>query len=311
MLYQLCQLIPAQRLTILIYHQVLAEPDSLYPEQMHARRFAQHMSLLRRYFHPLPLTDAVKRLQQGCLPKTAVAVTFDDGYLNNLEIALPILKQYQIPATCFIATGFSDGSCMWNDIVSNTVRNCDLATLNLHAFNDVLISPLPSSDRTALAQSLLQAIKYLPPDVRLQRAKQFATDNHYQPKPLMMQPADWHKWQAAGMEIGAHTVHHPILASLDSEHAWAEINESREQLLNSGIRLTGFAYPNGRFGKDFNERDVELVKRAGFEFAVSTNPGSNNQQQDCFRLKRFTPWDRSMLRFHIRLLQQHLLGNLT
>lgn len=311
MLYQLSQLVPTQRLTILIYHQVLAEPDPLFPEQMHAHRFKQHMALLQRYFSPLPLSEAVQRLKQGCLPKTAVAVTFDDGYLNNLEIALPILKQYQIPATCFIATGFADGSCMWNDIVNNTVRDCDLATLNLYAFNDVLISPLPSSDRPALAQSLIKAIKYLPPDVRLQRAKQFATDNHYQPRRLMMQPDDWHKWQAAGMEIGAHTVRHPILASLDSEHARAEINLSREQLLNSGIRLTGFAYPNGRFGKDFTERDVELVKQAGFDFAVSTNPGSNNRKQDCFRLKRFTPWDRSMLRFHIRLLQQHFIGHLT
>ncbi|WP_333609531.1 polysaccharide deacetylase family protein, partial [Arsukibacterium sp.] len=263
----------------------------------------------QRYFTPLPLAEAISKLKQGTLPKGAVAVTFDDGYLNNLEVALPILLAHDIQATCFIATGFADGSTMWNDIVSYTVQQIDLGQLKCDAFTEVLTSPLKRDNRANVLQGLLLAIKYLQPDQRLNIARQFARDNQITVPSLMMQAADWQRWQQAGMEIGAHTVNHPILASLDTETASQEINLCRQQLLDSGLTVKGFAYPNGRFNKDFTQRDRDLVQQAGFSYAVSTNPGTNAPHQDCFNLKRFTPWDHSMLKFHARLLQQHWRGH--
>ncbi|MGP9801185.1 polysaccharide deacetylase family protein [Rheinheimera sp. NSM] len=306
--WMLKQLTAANRLTILIYHQVLAEPDPLFPGQMHAARFAQHMALLQRYFSPLPLSEAVQRLQQHRLPRAAVAVTFDDGYANNLDVALPILQQYGITATCFIATGFSDGQSMWNDIISDTVRHATAsaktAALNFTAFGRQLPPALPLQDVAQLIQALLMAVKYLPPAQRLAIAQTFAADNAFSPQPVMMQPVQLLRWHQAGMELGAHTVNHPILATLDDNTAATEISQSKQQLSALGVPVNGFAYPNGRFGKDFGQRDMALVQQAGFDFAVSTNSGSNGAQQDKFALRRFTPWDTSMLKFHARLALQ-------
>jgi peptidoglycan/xylan/chitin deacetylase (PgdA/CDA1 family) len=302
--WMLKQLTAANRLNILIYHQVLPQPDPLFPAQMHAARFAQHMALLKRYFSPLPLSEAVQRLQQQRLPRGAVAVTFDDGYTNNLDTALPILQQYGINATCFIATGFSDGHSMWNDIISETVRHTAPEQLNLAAFGNYLPTTAPLNDKARLIPALLMAIKYLPAAQRLAIVQTFAADNAFTPPALMMQPEQLLRWHNAGMEIGAHTVNHPILATLDDSAAATEITQSKQQLSALGIPVKGFAYPNGRYGKDFGNRDIALVQQAGFDFAVSTNSGTNDANHNIFRLNRFTPWDSAMLKFHARLMLQ-------
>ena len=114
-----------QRLSILIYHRVLQSPDPLRPGEPIVDEFRQRMNLLRRYFNPLPLVEAIDRLQAGELPERAVCVTFDDGYADNESVALPILKKSGIPATVFVATGFLNGGQMWNDTVIESIRTCD------------------------------------------------------------------------------------------------------------------------------------------------------------------------------------------
>ena len=104
-----------------------------------------------------------------------------------------------------------------------------------------------------------------------------------------------------GMEIGAHTVRHPILRTLDDAAAAREIGDSRDQLAAwLGEAPPVFAYPNGVPGADYGERDVALVRRMGFGCAVSTARGAAGQGADIFQLPRFTPWDRALPRFALR-----------
>ena len=110
------------RLSILIFHRVLAQVDPLFPEEVDAARFDVICGWLRRWFNVLPLDAAVRRLRDGSLPRRAAAITFDDGYADNHDIALPILKKHGLPSTFFIATGFLDGGCMWNDTVIEAIR---------------------------------------------------------------------------------------------------------------------------------------------------------------------------------------------
>ena len=72
---------------------------------------------VRRHFNVIPLIQAVERLQSGVLPARALAITFDDGYANNEQIAAPILKKLGLPATFFIATAYLDGGRMFNDSI--------------------------------------------------------------------------------------------------------------------------------------------------------------------------------------------------
>jgi peptidoglycan/xylan/chitin deacetylase (PgdA/CDA1 family) len=106
-----------------------------------------------------------------------------------------------------------------------------------------------------------------------------------------------------GMEIGAHTVTHPILTSLDDAAARAEIRTSKEQLealIGKPVRL--FAYPNGKVGMDFDARHVAMVREAGFDAAFTTAVGAITRTQDRYQLPRSRPWDRSPLLFGLRLL---------
>lgn len=107
----------------------------------------------------------------------------------------------------------------------------------------------------------------------------------------------------AGMQIGAHTVSHPILARLTDEQTRDEIATSKtclEQLLGERVGL--FAYPNGKPGEDYSPRTVEIVRKLGFDSAVSTQWGSSTSGDDLFQIRRFTPWDQSRTMFGLRML---------
>ena len=114
------------RLSVLIFHRVLPEPDPLFPDEMHARRFDVLCGWLTSWFKVLPLDEAVARLKAGTLPARAVCITFDDGYADNHHVALPILRRHGLVATFFIATGFLDGGRMWNDTVIEAIRACKM-----------------------------------------------------------------------------------------------------------------------------------------------------------------------------------------
>ena len=112
------------RLSILIFHRVLPRPDPLCPDSPDASQFEAQMRWVRSWFNVLPLRRAVGMLYEGTIPARALAVTFDDGYADNEEIAAPILKRLGLGATFFVSTGFLEGDTMWNDRVIEAVRGC-------------------------------------------------------------------------------------------------------------------------------------------------------------------------------------------
>jgi peptidoglycan/xylan/chitin deacetylase (PgdA/CDA1 family) len=105
------------------------------------------------------------------------------------------------------------------------------------------------------------------------------------------------------MQIGAHTVSHPILAKLDARHAADEIGRSRDVLQTLlGERVSLFAYPNGKPGTDYLPAvHPAIVRELGFDAAVSTRWAAARRTDDVFQIPRFTPWDRDRLKFGARL----------
>src|SRR5215471_13447477 len=93
------------RLSILLYHRVLTDVDDLNTWDVTAAVFEGQMQALRANFSPLRLSEAVERLAERSLPERAICVTFDDGYADNADVALPILKHWGVPATFFVSTG--------------------------------------------------------------------------------------------------------------------------------------------------------------------------------------------------------------
>jgi len=273
---------------------------------MDRERFDSVCAWLSTWFNVLALDEAVARLQRGALPERALAITFDDGYADNHDIALPVLQAHGLCATFFVATGFLDGGRMWNDTVIESVRGCTQPTLALGDLGlpgiDVLPIETVVSRRNAI-DALLGAIKYLPLAQRQAAVEGLAERaNAALPTTLMMTSAQVRALAGAGMEIGAHTVSHPILARLDEDTALQELRRSKaalEDLLGHPVR--SFAYPNGRPGRDYLPRDVLLARQAGFELAVSTAHGAARAGDDVFQLPRFTPWDRQRWAFGARM----------
>ena len=110
------------RLTILIFHRVRAQPDPLFPNEMHASRVCRAHGMRARLVQRAAARRGGAALERGSLPARALAITFDDGYADNATVALPILRRLGLPATFFVATGFLDGGRMWNDTVIEAVR---------------------------------------------------------------------------------------------------------------------------------------------------------------------------------------------
>jgi len=296
----------AAALLVLIYHRVLPVSDPILPDEPDTTAFAAQMDLIRQNFRVLPLADAVRQLAGGTLPSRSVCITFDDGYANNCELALPILAQRGMPATVFVAPGFLSGGRMFNDTVIEAIRRAsvelDLSDLGFGRH----VLPDPAARVKAIA-SILPVLKYLPQAERLARAAAIADRVGAElPTDLMMTEDQVRRLHRSGIEIGAHTVNHPILAKTDDDTARREIFTSKQRLEEiTGSKITSFAYPNGGPGRDYSARDVDLVRQAGFDLAVSTAWGAALPARDLMQIPRIAPWDRTAFRFGMRMVRAY------
>jgi peptidoglycan/xylan/chitin deacetylase (PgdA/CDA1 family) len=294
-------------LTIFTYHRVQAEADPLLPDEFHARPFEAQMSWIADYFRVLPLPDAVRTLTQGALPARAAAITFDDGYANNLEVALPILQRHGLTATVFIAVDAVERGIMWNDLVIEALRRAP-AQLDLSRFGIGQLSLPDAAARAAAVDRVLNQLKYVPLAERWQRADElFREVAGAAPPRLMMTPAGVRQLADAGIDVGAHTVNHPILKGLTDDEARREIVGSAQWVADvTGRAPRSFAYPNGRPGVDYDARHAAMTREAGFELAVTTQWGYATRASGTYELPRIAPWDRTRHRFWARMVKTHL-----
>ncbi len=292
------------RLSILTYHSVLEKDDPLCPGSISVGDFDNLICFLSNNFNLIPLEQAVDLLVLEKLPSRAVVLTFDDGYANNYDVALPILQKHKVPATVFIATGFLDGGIMWNDSIIEVFRRYKSDSINLNEISLGEYSLTNSLERYIATQKVISLLKYVEPEKRLNKVRElveFCKVNL--PINLMMTSEQVVKMSASGIAIGGHTVNHPILSKINDDQAWSEITDGKnklETLINGKVNL--FAYPNGKPDVDYNLRHATMLSKAGFKAAVSTEWGCSNINTDCYQLPRFTPWNKDRLRFGLRLI---------
>jgi peptidoglycan/xylan/chitin deacetylase (PgdA/CDA1 family) len=297
------------RLSILIYHRVRARRDPLFPAELESSGFERHLEIAGSLFNVLPLSEAIRRLRNGTLPSRPACITFDDGYADNAEVALPLLKQHRMTCTFFVSTGYLDGGRMWNDTVIESVRGAvgdvlDLTPMGLRPF-----AIASDADRRATISALLSQFKYLQPAERDEHcAAVREASNAAMPDDLMLSSAQVRMLHAAGMEIGAHTVTHPILARIPIDVARREIADGRDALQTiTGTPVTLFAYPNGKPGSDYKGEHVDAVRALGFDAAVTTSWGVATIATDPLQLPRFTPWDGTASRIAMRFIRNLLM----
>lgn len=217
--------------------------------------------------------DYVVRVKRG----RHVLITFDDGYVDNYEHAFPVLKAHGVPATFFIATGFIDEPQLpWWDEIAWMVRTSKRSGLEMPGYLEGAVS-FDEPERERAVRTLLRAYKKLPDE----RTKDFlnaagaATGTGRPPRDLVDPRTFWMTWDmiremhAAGMTIGGHTVHHPVLSRLSREEQAKEIASCERRLKEElGIPMHTFAYPVG--SRDaFNSDSQECLRERGVLNAFS------------------------------------------
>ena len=301
------------KLLTFFFHRVLEKPDPMIPGEMHATQFDEALSWIGDQFRVLPPLEACERLAEGRLPARAAIISFDDGYRDNHDVALPLLARHRMTAAFFVATGYLGNGMQFNDRLTEALRAHQGDTFDAGWLG---LGQLSTGDLQARLRSLhrlREGVKYLAPSERNQALERIESAcglpaSRNARDRIMMTPEEVQALAAAGMEIGGHTVMHPILKSVDDDTAFEEISSGRaalSALLPHPPRL--FAYPNGKLGTDFDPRHAEMARRAGFSYAFSTHRGAADARTDRMMLPRFMPWDKQALRFKLQALKV-LLG---
>jgi len=275
---------------ILMYHRIAEPSADPWEIAVSPAHFDDQLAALKQKRQVLPMDAFVRRLRAGDLPSNAVAITFDDGYLDNLTVAKPILEKHGLPATVFLSTGLlgrPDGY-WWDELSRLVLEHQGGLAASIVLGGETVALALPDTSRAdgadrgwraPEARDAHQAL-YLDLWARLQPLSHAGREAALmdlrrilgaRPTPAAdapMQPAQVKDLAEGGLvSIGAHTLHHPRLTDLSPAEQVAEIEGSRlacEALADQ--RPTGFAYPYGNHDAEV----AATVKEAGFDWACTT-----------------------------------------
>jgi len=295
-------------LTTLLFHKVPESADPIGPAEPSSADFEKVLTLIKDNFNVIGLPQAIDRLEAGTLEARSVALTFDDGYLQWNSTVAPQLKKFGLPATFFITTEQLDGGRLWSERIVDIVRQLpDHVAWIPHGYQQY-IDLRELSQRRKLAHKLITDLKYQSLDAR-EAVMRRLEESIQEPLQIsgVLDEDSIKRFHADGFEIGAHSHRHPILTTTGAAEAEYEIRHSKQRLEEViGADVKGFAYPNGRAGVDYNSEHVEMIKRAGFRYAVSTGGGVASRQGSLFELPRLALWAYSTPRIYFQISRNYL-----
>lgn len=234
------------------------------------RALCEHLA---DHYEVMRLVDMAERLRCGKkLPERAVAITFDDGYASNYELAFPVLSELGLPATIFLATGFLDGDApLW-------FQQVDLALGKASGIEHELarLKRLPDEVMRAEVQRMLEVSSGLP----------LAED-----EPSVMRPMTWAQAremrESSWIDFGGHTHTHPILARCRVEKQRWEMEMCRDRMLAElGAAPQVFAFPNGG-ADDCTAETLQLLRETGFTSAWTMMSGRARGAESMMMLPRY------------------------
>lgn len=296
------------KVPILMYHRISTSDDPFFPA-VSEKVFREQMAYVRRSYRVLSMDELVQYWQEGQkVPARSLAVTFDDGNAPTWSVACPILKEFEIPVTIFLATSpTEENSFIWTDLLRwwfklTCAQHCSIHVNGRNS--EWLLNSV--EERLCALRELSLILKNLENDQRKMVLDQLERELGVKRSDL---PDQWlltwdrvRSMREGNVKFGAHTMTHPILSRMSAEEARYEIFESKrrlEEILNEKVKH--FAYPNGEMG-DFNRDHEELVARAGFDSASSTILGLNDHESNRYALRRIYAGEEPLASFASRLV---------
>lgn len=280
---------PKNGATILCGHRV-ADDDEGCLQGLRPSWLAEHLDYLSRYYHFLSLSKLLECYERHqSIPPNSVVITFDDGFRDNFTNAYPILQQYHVPATVFLATGcVSSGDLPWPQQVGYMFQKTKVDKVS-HVTTKEIPMPLKSlRDRNAARTSVREVLGRMP---RVERERSVAELSELLqvdiPRDRMLTWDQVKAMQNGGIEFGAHSFSHPWMALLSSEEARWEMEVSlRDIQHHCGITRPSFVFPAGSFTQDLVKMAISMGFRCVFQshYSVRVNQIGVNDQFSLSRI---------------------------
>jgi peptidoglycan/xylan/chitin deacetylase (PgdA/CDA1 family) len=286
-------LLPSRYLAILRYHAICGAEGYGYADPqicITPENFERHIAYLSRAYSIVRLEEATARIAAGeRLPANAVAITFDDGYADNLSAA-HILARYGATATFYITAGcLADGLPFWPSEIRHLVAAIRTPRLQVEASGVALDLPLGTeAERTAAVKALTKAFKsnVIPVREALREAVRRLAGHPPIPR-IMLTWDEVREMHRIGMTIGSHTMTHPNLPSAGPEAARAELKASRARLEQEvQAPVTMFSYPNGGADRYLTADVQAAVKETGYLAATTSRNAFATTASDLYALER-------------------------
>jgi peptidoglycan/xylan/chitin deacetylase (PgdA/CDA1 family) len=278
-----------------MYHAVLREPLQVpHGCFLDESSFRRQISYVKQHFCVLPLGEAVDLLTRDALNVPTLAITFDDGYQNNYEVAFPILAQYDCPATIFLSTRYIDSDQIpWFGRLNLALALTSRQSLLWDGTRFEISTARQKSQSTLVLHKRLKAhhpysIDHLVAGIC--QTLEVDTDRKFEsgsPYHMLRTDAIRDMLRSGLIRFGAHTHNHAILSRLSSAEQKEEIAGSIKLVEKfTGETCDSFAYPNGSVD-DYDQSSIELVKSFGVKTGVSTVSGPNTKQTPLMELRRY------------------------
>ena len=276
------------RLLIVAWHNV--ERTWNYPAApgAGAAGFEHQLRRLQRLGTIVPLAPSLRQLTTGQpLPPRAIALTFDDGYRDNLEVGAPVLERLGLPATFFLVPGILDGTVSpWWETVAWAMGNATRTSLDWEGQAlpvggraggrtlELVTERLKEHDQAARGRAVAELVERLEPAGEPGHRRLFL---------------DWdgaRELLARGFEVGAHSMDHAILARETPAAQLTDLVESRRRLEDElGTAVEVLAYPNGS-RTDYDAATVDAARRAGYSHGLTARSGWNSRATPLFEIRR-------------------------
>ena len=291
---------------VLGYHSVGAQGFPLYC-RLSAEIFAAQMKYIRHNYRVLSLRQMVEELRNPTAPGQSVVVTFDDGYVGTYNEAFPILKEYKIPATVYLAAGaIESGEVPWYDRIFLQFQKAppDL-DLNLDTPRHFRLTTF--MDRVDAATTVVMYLRTLPDESRHSWCEAFERLVPVASRDLCGSMMNWNQvqeMQRTGISFGCHTMTHPVLSRLTPDAVRQEVAESKWLIENRlGVQVDDFAFPFGK-PRDCGSIGRAALSQLGLNTAMTTILGVNEPGGDTFRLRRMVQGNESSIAMFAYRLQR-------
>ncbi|WP_161635975.1 polysaccharide deacetylase family protein [Desulfonatronovibrio hydrogenovorans] len=277
------------------FHRILPKGEKYFipPMSLAVDTFADLLRALASRYQVLHLSDAVRKIRKNELKGKIVCLTFDDGYLDNLEHAADVLLKTGLPATFFVPVHhIQTQQVYWWDYLDYLARESGQDFLawtqdndpdwinDVSGLNKVTGEPLTGSPARDLVRRLNSISRQNREEYLSKLALFFGP---YQGPRLLMDISELKRLIDLGFEIGSHTVSHNPLTDLTLGQAESEISQSRQVLEQMcEARIQAFCYPRGAWNNEL----AGLAEKSGYSCAVTTCFGSNRPGQNMYSLKR-------------------------